>query len=35
VRNIGAGQSVRYDIVVGNIGTQAAVGGLQVPLSSD
>jgi len=35
VRNIGAGQTVRYDIVVDNIGTQAAVGRLQVPLSAD
>ena len=35
VRNIGAGQTVRYDIVVDNIGTEAAVGRLQVPLSSD
>jgi hypothetical protein len=35
VRNIGAGSTVRYDIVVDNIGTQAAVGRLQVPLSAD
>jgi len=35
VRNIGAGQTIRYDIVVDNIGTQAAVGRLQVPLSAD
>ena len=35
VRNIGAGQTVRYDVVVDNIGTEAAVGRLQVPLSAD
>jgi CSLREA domain-containing protein len=35
VRNISAGQVLRYDIVVDNIGTQAAVGRLQVPLSAD
>ena len=35
VRNIGAGQTIRYDIVADNIGTQAAVGRLQVPLSPD
>jgi large repetitive protein len=35
VSNIGAGQLVSYLIVVDNIGTQAAVGRLEVPLSAD
>ncbi len=35
VRNIGAGEAVSYLIVVDNIGTQAAVGRLQVPISAD
>ena len=35
VSNIGAGQGVSYLIVVDNIGTQAAVGRLQVPISAD
>lgn len=33
--NVGIGQLVRYDIVVDNLGTQAAVGRLQVPVSAD
>jgi Domain of unknown function DUF11 len=35
LQNIVAGSTVRYDIVVDNIGAQAAVGRLQVPLSAD
>ena len=35
VSNIGAGQALSYLIVVDNIGTQAAVGRLQVPVSAD
>ncbi len=35
VRNIGTGSTVRYDIVVDNLGAQAAVGRLQAPLSAD
>lgn len=34
-RNIGAGALLRYDVVVENIGMQAAVGRLEVPLSAD
>ena len=35
VSNIGAGQALSYLIVVDNLGTQAAVGRLQVPVSAD
>jgi hypothetical protein len=35
VNNIGAGQALSYLIVVDNLGTQAAVGRLQVPVSAD
>ncbi len=35
VSNIGDGQALSYLIVVDNIGTQAAVGRLQVPISAD
>ena len=35
VSNIGAGQALSYLIVVDNIGSQAAVGRLQVPVSAD
>lgn len=35
VNNVGVGQLVRYDIVVDNLGTQAAVARLQVPVSAD
>ena len=35
MRNIVAGQSLRYDVVVDNLGSQAAVGRLEVPISAD